>query len=258
MIRLCLRAHNGAFDPYNRINHNEFDPGFAFERALSQLNNIVLPRGTLKKFIEQHPDFDIIDGGGSGGHWRITFASPATGPHAAAAPGAPVGTNGANTTNGAPTDQAGLHAAAAPGAPVVEINGADMNGAPTDEASPPPDRDVFSQFRIDPWQVQPRQLSRNGSRDSAVPASSASGELRAASGARWADMMPPEQGPPGNRRKKKNAAAVQRARMKRAARRKEQGFETVEEAIWAENIVRWRRVRSSASGETSTRTGGAD
>ena len=58
LIRLCLRAHDGSFDP-SKINHKKLvQVAGEQEKAYTQLARL-LPKGSLRQFIEQHPEFDV-------------------------------------------------------------------------------------------------------------------------------------------------------------------------------------------------------
>ena len=58
LIRQCLWAHDGSFAP-SKINHKKFvQVAGEQEKAYAQLAGL-LPKGSLRQFIEQHPEFDI-------------------------------------------------------------------------------------------------------------------------------------------------------------------------------------------------------
>ena len=80
LVRLCLRSHDGSFAP-NKIDHKKFAQvaGRQEERAYAQLASL-LPIGSLRQFIEQHPEFDIDE---TQAPWRIkwsTCGAPAAAP----------------------------------------------------------------------------------------------------------------------------------------------------------------------------------
>ena len=82
IVRQCLRAHGGAFDP-SHISHRTLGLGPADERMYSRLNRLLLP-GELRPFVERHPEFSWQANGPRG--MLITWATPAA-PREAAAPG---------------------------------------------------------------------------------------------------------------------------------------------------------------------------
>ena len=82
IVRQCLRAHGGAFDP-SHISHRTLGLGPADERMYSRLNRLLLP-GELRPFVERHPEFSWQANGPRG--MLITWATPAA-PSEAAAPG---------------------------------------------------------------------------------------------------------------------------------------------------------------------------
>jgi len=58
LIRLCLRAHDGSFDPSNIEHKKIVQVGGPQEKVYAQLAAL-LPQGSLRQFVEQHPEFDI-------------------------------------------------------------------------------------------------------------------------------------------------------------------------------------------------------
>ena len=70
IVRQCLRAHGGAFDP-SRISHRSLGRGPSDERMYSRLNNLLLP-GQLRPCVERHPEFSWQPKGPKG--MMITWA----------------------------------------------------------------------------------------------------------------------------------------------------------------------------------------
>ena len=124
LIRLCLRAHDGSFAT-SKIDHKMFvQVAGQQEKAYAQLAGL-LPKGSLRQFIEQHPEFDIEEKEVWYIKWRsaapqgppsadsaaaafahVTSASAASG----ALPGSEQNTDGSLTAaaSGAPSAQARL------------------------------------------------------------------------------------------------------------------------------------------------------
>ena len=55
ILRECLRAHGGSFDP-SKISHRALGLGPQDERMYSRLNKLLLPK-QLRPFVDRHPEF---------------------------------------------------------------------------------------------------------------------------------------------------------------------------------------------------------
>ena len=74
ILRQCLRAHGGSFDPSN-ISHRALGLGPQDERMHSRLNKLLLPK-QLRPFVDQHPEFSWEEKDPKG--MQITWATPAS------------------------------------------------------------------------------------------------------------------------------------------------------------------------------------
>ena len=74
ILRQCLRAHGGSFDP-SKISHSALGLGPQHERMYSRLNKLLLPK-QLRPFVDRHPEFSYQEKDPKG--MLITWASPAS------------------------------------------------------------------------------------------------------------------------------------------------------------------------------------
>ena len=74
ILRQCLRAHGGSFDP-SKISHRALGLGPQDERMHSRLNKLLLPK-QLRPFVDRHPEFSYEEKDPKG--MLITWASPAS------------------------------------------------------------------------------------------------------------------------------------------------------------------------------------
>ena len=88
IIKQCLNAHGGSFDP-SQICHKNLGLSPSDERMYSRLNKLLQP-GQLREFVDGHPEFEWHQKGPRG--MVVTWAdaaaaaAPAPGPASAAAP----------------------------------------------------------------------------------------------------------------------------------------------------------------------------
>ena len=83
LVRVCLRSHGGSFNP-QEINHKLIEQTAGPQKKVFAQLAELLPKGTFKNFVAQHPDFDIDD---DGKRWCIKWRSPAHHDHAQVATG---------------------------------------------------------------------------------------------------------------------------------------------------------------------------
>ena len=74
ILRQCLRAHGGSFDPSN-ISHHALGLRPEDERMYSRLNKLLLPN-QLRPFVDRHPEFSWQEKAPKG--MLITWATPAS------------------------------------------------------------------------------------------------------------------------------------------------------------------------------------
>ena len=81
IIKQCLNAHGGSFDP-SQIRHKNLGLSPSDERMYSRLNKLLQP-GQLREFVDGHPEFEWHQNGPRG--MVVTWADEAA--SAASAPG---------------------------------------------------------------------------------------------------------------------------------------------------------------------------
>ena len=71
LIRLCLRAHGGSFAPHEISHKKIVQLAGPQEKVHAQLEALI-PKGTLRQFIENHPEFEVKQTKDRGKHitWR--------------------------------------------------------------------------------------------------------------------------------------------------------------------------------------------
>ena len=74
ILRQCLRAHGGSFDP-SKISHRALGLGPQDERMYSRLNKLLAPN-QLRPFVDRHPEFSWQEKDPKG--MLITWATPAS------------------------------------------------------------------------------------------------------------------------------------------------------------------------------------
>ena len=85
IIKQCLRAHGGSFDP-SQIKHKNLGLSPSDERMYSRLNKLLQP-GQLREFVDGHPEFAWHQKGPRGMvvTWADAAASAASAPGSASA-----------------------------------------------------------------------------------------------------------------------------------------------------------------------------
>ena len=81
LIRVCLRAHGGWFNP-SRIDHKKVVQVAGKQETVDTQLAGLLPKGSLRQFIAQHPEFDVaaFDEHEQDKHWYVTWRSAASQP----------------------------------------------------------------------------------------------------------------------------------------------------------------------------------